>query len=517
MQNYFSWQYIKTEPRIWAPLFSLIIAVYMSYSFYINNDGIFYLKGAEDFLANGLNAWHPALRWPFYSVLIALFSKFTHLSLLHSALVLQALFLALLMVNFINIVRLLGGNKTIQIIAAMTILLHPQLNTERNEILRDFGYWAFLITSFYYLLRYFQLSQLRDAILFFGSIIIATLFRIEGVVIILLAPLLALFLCHETWSSRLKRIFYLYLPGLIIVLLLTIILSLYSQNVETLGRLAELPKWFNYVSGGFIEKMTALKVKVRSVFPIIHIDGIISLIVGSLIFYLFYMLISATNPFYFILAVYGQCKNHLSAYINQNNRYVLYGFLGINFIIPIFFLSYQFFLRERFLLATSLILAIWVPFTTYTIYKQWQTSAYYPRYKQLGYACIGMIAIFLFIDSTLDINSPAKLIKESAAWVQNHTSENASVYSNSPALVFYAQRQGVDLTQHPIGPPYIEVIANNNWAKYDYLAFYITHKDKVTEKFIVDKIPYSPIKTLQDRRGNKVIIYKVIKVNRYRK
>ena len=255
----------KSDPRVWAVLASLLISLVISSLFFINNDGIFYLLAAEDVLLHGSAATHVGLKWPLYPLLIAGLSYVTHLPLTASALIWQAFFQVILVISFINIVRVLGGNKTIQVLAAAVIILHPTLNEYRSLIIRDFGYWAFLLTGFYYLLRYSQYPSWGNVLAWLFSVGLATLFRIEGVVIIALSPLLLFFVADTSWKTKLKLSFNLYLPWLVVACAIVLFLLFKHQNLSAFGRLAELDFWWNYFSGSFFLQWDNMEVNIEKI------------------------------------------------------------------------------------------------------------------------------------------------------------------------------------------------------------------------------------------------------------
>src|SRR6185437_14432921 len=112
-----------------------------------------------------------------------------------------------------------GGDRQTQIFAAIVILLFPYLNHDRDNILRDFGYYAFGLISLYYFIRYFKYPNWRNAICWNVSIVIATLFRVEGLILSALAPLALLFQTQVEFKQRFTSLIKIYSLPFIIALI----------------------------------------------------------------------------------------------------------------------------------------------------------------------------------------------------------------------------------------------------------------------------------------------------------
>lgn len=499
----------KNETLLWASALSLLISFVMSFTFYINNDGFYYLNGAQDILNLGFAATHPSLSWPFYPLLIAVTSYCTALSPEHSALLLQAGFQVLLIISFVSIVRVLGGNKTVQALAALTLLLHPDLIAYRDSILRDFGYWGFLFASFYMLIRYYQKPSWNLAFAWFSTIAIATLFRIEGVVIIALSPLIGLLDFQSSWKSRLTAVIQLYTPWILLGFAGIVFVFIYSGNTLPLGRLHELSIWWNdFFTGSLVSKWNHFEVLLAGILPLLHEDSAKAFIWGGFIAYLAYELVKTIYPFFLALVFYGQWQHSLEKAIPRFEQRIIYALLAITFLVPTIFIISRWFMRGRFLMPFTLLLLIWVPFTLYAIYERYHKHAIIHRYSRLIKTTLIALVFGLLIDGMISFNSPASVVKESAQWIDQNTSEQATLYSNNFPLLYYAHRPGSDFNAIPIAPPLETVLSDKNWKKYDYLALFIKRKDKKTEQLISQYIPYPPIQRFENSRGYQVWIFK---------
>ena len=80
-------------------------------------------------------------------------------------------------------------------LAAGVILLSHELNSVREYIIRDHGFWTFYLSSLFFLLRFFKKPIKSYALGFSLSLAIATLFRVEGSLFLLFLPFYLLYAC----------------------------------------------------------------------------------------------------------------------------------------------------------------------------------------------------------------------------------------------------------------------------------------------------------------------------------
>jgi 4-amino-4-deoxy-L-arabinose transferase-like glycosyltransferase len=512
MQKKVASYFIKLDPRIWASFISLLISLIMASKFFINNDGIFYVRAAEDFLANGLAATHSGLRWPFYPLLIAGLSYVTHVPLVTSALIWQALLQILLVISFISVIRLLGGNKTIQVIAAVIILLQPTLTEYRDSIIRDFGYWAFLITAFYYLLSYATNTSWKNLLGWTLSIGLATLFRIEGSVIIMLAPLLLLLSPHGTWKSQLKKIIYLYCPWIIVALLLSAFLIISKQDLSKLGRLADLNFWLHFMTSTFFLEWENMQEKLAT---LMHADfGAYenAFLIGGLVGYIVALLLDVLKLVFAAVIAYGIWQRCLNKYVSISYRHLLYGFLFINLLIPAIFVTHYWFLLGRFVTPAALVLLLWIPFTLPELYKRWQATSCAARFPRLLPLVLIIFSIVLLREGMISFGPSSYIVKEGADWVKINTPTTAIIYTNSPQMAYYSERKGSDDQGLGRTLPLTEVLSSSgNWKNYNYLALYMKRKDKNAQQLVAEYLPFPALATFENRHGDQVRIYEVPK------
>ena len=215
-----------------------------------NPDGGLYLQAAGVFLSHGLHASMKVYSWPLYSVLIGSVSKLTTLTLLNAAYLINFVFSALTACLFVRIVKEIGGSKKFLWLAVLVFFAFHSFNGYRADIIRGHGYWFFFLLSILCLLRFAKTQSCLSAFFWSIAILVATLFRIEGGIYLILTPFVAFFF-KTSWKDRM--VCFVKLNVLIILLvLLLLLLSFFSlQHLsDHLGRVNEL--FFQIRNGLFL-------------------------------------------------------------------------------------------------------------------------------------------------------------------------------------------------------------------------------------------------------------------------
>lgn len=168
----------------------------------LNRDGMLYVDTARVFLKYGLSEAISAFAWPFLSILMAMVSHFTGLGIENSGHLLNVLFMAgacaLLVACSAKIYPESGWA------ICLTLLAIPGLNDYRNELLREYGCWFFIMLSFWLALRWAEMPTWRMGILAQASLVLASLFRPEALVFL---PGLILWQVFETkQDQRVRRL-----------------------------------------------------------------------------------------------------------------------------------------------------------------------------------------------------------------------------------------------------------------------------------------------------------------------
>ena len=479
-------------------LLSLLLSAWVDWQQQvINPDGICYLQSAAAYPTLNLKAITQLCaqaQWPFYSVLIQNVVQLTHWSYMTAAFVLNGLFSGLIVAFFMLICAELGAARLTLWFALFTILFTHDLNSVRASIIRDHGYWAFYLLSVYAFIRYFKKPSWPSAVSWSVSLILATAFRIEGAIFLLLLPTLMLCQTNLSWREKGKEFFRLHslsIAGVSIALLALLLHPEWAS--EKWGRVAEL---LQQISGApqlalarFTEWRDAL---VQYVLPMeAKRDGQVILILTLITGYL-----------YFVLQSFGWVMVGLVAYALRSVKLKpaapLFAYLTVNFIITALFYAQRFFFSRRYLVAVTLVFLIWVPFA---LAQLWRTL---PK-RQLVYAVLALI-VFSGAGPLLNRGVSKTYLRDAGNWLAANIPANANLFVNDYQVMYYSKHFANDIFARRLEYSDPKVIAGENWRKYDYLALRLNHEMKVNQNQPI-KLPL-PIQVFCNERGDRIAIYR---------
>jgi hypothetical protein len=487
---------------------SLLLSFWIDYrESVINPDAICYLISAQTVGQSGISgAMHVCgqAKWPFYSVLIYGLVQISHFSYPVAAYVLDALFSALSVVFFIRIAKELGATRSVMWLAALVILLSHEFNSIREYIIRDHGFWAFYLASVLFLLRFFKAPAWQAALGWSISLLIATLFRIEGAIFLLTLPFLILFHTRYALRQRFNFFFMLNLPMLLIGFVIGAWLVLHpQQTLDKLGRVVEVKAQLQHGWLMMAERYQATKASLSE--HVLTNDsakeaGFILFLV-LLVWYLI-SVISNVSFAYGLLVVYAWLRK--ASPFTFAALLVLGGYLIVNVAITFGFLAERLFLSKRYLVALSLILMCWVPFALQDLIQKW------PGLRHRFF--LSVVTLFILFSSAggmFDFGYSKSYIHEAGDWIANNVPANANLYANDYQLMYYSQHFGNSIFEKHITYVHLETIAENKWKQYDYLALRLSkHKESKTASILAG-IHLTPIQVFSNKRGDQVAIYKV--------
>lgn len=228
-------------------MFTLVAALVTARVIYIqhgviNSDAVLYYEAARLFTLGQFKEGFAVFNWPFYSMCMAFVSKVTTLSIENAASLLSVVFFSITTFSFLKLIEIAGGKQR-EIIAGGLILLASKyiVGITLAMHIRDQGFWAFFLTALIFFIRFYKNGDLKDAIYWQVCILVATIFRLEGLSFLLVLPMYLISLANKTIKERVLAL--LKANFLNISLLLGIcITALASQmvSIKDFGRLHEV-------------------------------------------------------------------------------------------------------------------------------------------------------------------------------------------------------------------------------------------------------------------------------------
>lgn len=477
----------------------LIAYLMLFYQQPINLDGILYVTTAKVFLSEGFKSAMAVYPWPFYPVLFATISKITHLPLESSALLLNATLTSLLVAAFVYLIKEIGGSRTEQILGLAVILLYPFLNHVRHYVIRDFGYYAFLLCSFIFFVRYLRELSWRSALSWSVSLIFATLFRIEGAIVLMFVPLIILLKPELGFVAKLNAFLKLSTLNIIIVLMLAVYV-LVKSDYSSLGRINDLMLYmhngFIYALNNLAEKQTVIAHQVMN--PQLG-ESSRMFILGGLTAIFINNLFGVLGLLYVFLIIYTFVKKRVPQ--DSDFRLSFYAYFIVIFATLSVFLLQQFFIANRYLEPLCLLLILVVPFGLSEICANKKTWLFK-----------GTCFLFLILaaDSFAHLGPSKTYIVQAGDWIRQNTTQQEHIFNNDLEVAYYTGRLSTHYLKDFDGQGSLtESLKKLDLKNYDYLVIRINHSGYSQQQIALDILKMEPVKKFKNHRGDRVLIFKV--------
>ncbi len=488
-------------------IFSLVV---LHQSDLINKDGILYVQTAK-LLQDGLVA--DAFRlynWPFMPLLMSVLDRLTGVGIEYSAYILNTLLDAALIVAFILIVKELGGDVRVQIIAALVIFSLAYLNENRADIIKGHGYWSCYLFSLLLYLRFYRSPGLWLGLGWSITMLLGALFRIEGFAVWVALPLVVLFRSETTMAKKIYCFLQSYLLHLLVLIVALVYISSSHHDLFMATKLKHIVKTFEYLLDGIgvdmDNRIAALKTSVLDIdysgdYAYPALVSIFLLILGDKI------LTAMTIP-YAGLYVFPSLR---VAFQQLDSRLVkvLVWAATINILVISVFLSRKFFLSARWVIPTALTLLLFVPFMLDKALDDWRSRVgRKSKYMRVTYIVFGLFIVYGMLDGLIS-TSPSKIyVKDAGVWIKNNIDKDSSIYTNYNRVLYYSGRMKKFQRSHS-RRRMLKNLSRRKLLRFDYMALHFRQSDAV----IMDRLKVMSnclleIKRFSGPRKSDVVIFK---------
>ncbi len=489
---------------------SAFLAAWMQYiqHGWINPDSVLYLEQAERFAQGEWKAGFTIFQWPLYGLCIGLVHALTSLPIQTAAQLLNMLFFGIATASFLTLIKLAGGNNRTLFFGMLLLFSSLYIVGDVLEMLmRDEGFWAFYLTALVYFIRYIQQIKLSDALIWQASIIVATLFRIEAMLYLLLLPLVILLIKsspsnNKAWLKE-KTLQLLATYSLSIVIGLAIGIAILTQpqiSMAQFGRLNEVfntslyheftklffakaEKMSNLVLGSYLEEFAIPGLLLTFIY-----------VIGSKI-------LTAAGWIGTGLALIG--FKHSSKKMPPIARSVLLTTSAIALFIMALIIIKVFVLSSRYVVALAFIMLIFASF------QLTELSSNTHKKQRALFIIIFIILCLSFVKNILPKRNGYNYQQDAVAWIKSHNKQNQSVFYDDSRMRYYAAQpfEGTGV------PNFIELKTkydNNSIHNYHYLVINSAKAHKESEHFISSQLPnFSEIKRISSYKEKKqIVIYK---------
>jgi hypothetical protein len=446
----------------------------------INRDGMLYVDTARAFMDGGLGAALKVFPWPFLSIAMAWVSQLAGIGLEASGYLLNALFMA-------GASALLVASSTrfypeASWYVCLVVLSLPGFNGYRDELLREYGAWFFIMLSFWLAMRWAEMPNWRMALATQAVLVFAALFRPEA-----LAFFLALFLWQVFSSPAEGRWWRVVQIGALPVLCLVLLLALHATGNLGSDRLAAD---FGRVSlERFDVKAQAMAQAfipyARDQAPFILFFGSIGIIPLKFV----------VKMGVFILPLLYSAMSEGVRGIFRRGQVFPWAFLVYLLVLGVFVLDLQF-LSGRYL---ALLLVFSAPWTGLGL---WLLARRLPRW--VG----AMVTLSLLIMLANVVSSqPGKThFVEAGTWLAKNARDTERVYVESARAAYYA---GWRFSARPLPESRDQLAQGLLQGKYDLVVIEVSHREPSIGPWL-ESVKFKQVVRFEDTKGDAVIVARPI-------
>ena len=426
-----------TDIRLFAVLASLLITIFtIAVPDTPNDDAYTYIRTAEIFLADGPGASFQHYEWAGYPVLIALTSQLGF-SLFTAAYMINGLFYALLIYAYLSIVRLMDGSRLVMLMAALCVLLYPQLNEYRYLIIRDIGFWAFSLFALWQFLRYTETCNIKFAFSFSLALLVAAGFRAEAVVYLLLTPPALLFDVRH--SKQVCRRAFLQLMTVVLASLLGAALILASLGVNIVSLFVDFILVYEpFINSTFNPTEAESSEMGRAIFGE-HAgnysrDYLMLFLAAGLLVILFAHLFNGIGGPFFWLLVYGGFRKVIR--IERGIAVPIAFYLLINAVTLFGFLYITRYLSSRYAMLFCLMLALAVPLVLARVIESVKGRSF----ENIGARVLILFFAYCGFDSFITFGDSKDFVFDSVEWIEEQTGDDTRLITNNHAIAYFSGR-----------------------------------------------------------------------------
>ncbi|MCR4508393.1 hypothetical protein NUV66_03655 [Pseudomonas sp. 32.2.56] len=384
----------------------------------IGKDAAFYIDIAQRVNADGVQAAILAFDWPWFPILLAWSHSLLGLPYEQAAYLWCALLMAgacALLVDALG--RALPGSG---LWMPLLVLALPALNSFRNDILREQGFWFFSVLALWLALNWAERGGWLRAAAIHLAIFGAALFRLEA---LMLFGALALWRLPDLFSysgwNRLLQIAALPLFGGAVALVVMTVSGGFSQGrVEYYLHLLD-PSALKTV---FDAKTNALA---DAVFAKYMDDDAGLLLLGMILLAILFSFIKLCGPVALVF-LRSVSWSAFGAYWRQYRLFVCAALIYI-VVLVVFFLQ-QGFVNSRYVSYLNLLA---LPLLAFAL------VGFAQKFPRLG-RVLAVLLIVQMLDNVISLGAKKTHYVEAGQWLSQHASREASIYYDDPRIGYYA-------------------------------------------------------------------------------
>jgi hypothetical protein len=400
------------------------------------------------------------------------------------------------------------------LLAALIILLLPGINKFRPFIIRDAGHLAAYLWSLVYLFRYcrtrgqFQssLSGVRSLLPWAVLTCVAALFRIEVIVFLALVPLILIYQHYS--GSRIR--FSIVALGLLLIAMLSAGLALwiFGSDADTSARdLVDAPLQSITAVWAELQQQTSFRLRVieQEFLNEFSREYSVTVMVITLLVIVIFESLRRLAFVYAFMAWFAVKKGLF--FSDKLSRDIWLTLIICHISILCVFTLATFFLDSRYTMALVLTVLIPVPFAAARVLAAWLQPNRKSR-DAWGFPLLASFVLLLGIDG-LDVRTDKRYIQEAGYWLQTHTENEDSVYSNNHIVIHYAGRDALRSGWKYDWQETMSLTWGPGWRAHDFLALEFDHEKLDRKQRIINQIDLQPEIVFSNEKGDNVSIFRI--------
>ena len=429
----YNWR--QLDIRLYAVIASLLIS---GFTILLpdtpNDDAYVYIRTAEIFLSDGFAAAFAHYSWASYSILIALVSTLGF-SLFTAAFVINALFYVMLVYAFISIVKEIDDSKLVLVMAAISILVYPQLNEYRYFIIRDIGFWALSIFSLWQFLQYAKHHSLKFATAFCCSLLFAASLRAEAIIYLIATPFALLL--DTRYVKQDRRRYFFTLTGIVVAAIVIALVAITVIGIDIRSLFVEFisvyEPFLESTFGASEAELSRLGTALFGEHAAAYSQEYVTLFMatGLLAILLANMFNGIGGPYLWVL-IYGFFRKQIRLTRHVAVPVIIY--LLVNAIILFGFLYVTRYLTSRYALLFCLLLVIFVPLI---LARLWQGAKGTGR-PRLTASLLALFLAYCAFDSYLSFGISKDYVFDSIEWIADNSDESRGLVTNNHAVAYFS-------------------------------------------------------------------------------
>lgn len=469
----------------------------------INKDGVLFVEAAEAFKRGDLDRAFAIFPWPFISVAIAGISSMFGISAEVAAHLLNLGYWVVAVAAMQLILRELGGGPRVIACGALLMMMHPQTLQTLSSIFRGTGYAAFLLVGIFAFIRFRKSVGIGWALGSILSLFVATLFRVEGAVVL---GLVGTWIGWTSWRSlggtrAGNRVRF---AAVLVVLALIVAAVIWGGRIAEAGVIDRIVDRFSRevrTSVRFVEsigeKSERLGEAALDKYSIHHSVGAF---LAARAYVLLVETISGVHPLYIILAFLSLGRTARAG--RPGRDVVIPVLIASQLCILAAFAFKNGYLSQRYTVGLGLLVMIPAAFVLSSRFTEWQAGGRVGRCT-IPAVALGVAMFITAYDAVIETGVANLQVREAGEWVREHLDDEA-VYFQTPRLRYYAGRPW-ETSRYADVDEALRELANDGGERHAFAVLEL-HPGSEPDELGAD---LSPVASFSNERGAMAVVFRV--------